>query len=186
MEKHKYKDYLKKYFDILYKMSREEISDIVMRNYYHEEERIKQLLDYGIDEIKVFGVFLNKIIFNAWNISKKDLSPIYKICKERPEFAKELRNNLNKSAEEDYIYGNAVRILEAIYCYNNFNNDEDVCRQYIDSIEKCELGTIKNIFNKQITAEQLNQIEEIMDNREEYDEEKNEKLIDSFKSYKYS
>lgn len=185
MEKYNYKDYYKKYFEILYKIGREGISEVVHFGYYQYEARFKRLLELGIDEEKIIGIYLNQIVYNHWNLNYHSLEFLHKLCVEKSEIAKKVIQNLYDSAEEDYIYGNAGRLLASIYCYLNFKNEYELCDKYIKYIEGSRIDTIKKIFKNSLSESQLNQIEELLESKEEYSESDNRELAQSFKKYTY-
>ena len=184
MEKYHYKDYLKKYFNALYRMGREGLSQVISFRYNYGEEKMSQLIDGGIDETEIIGIYLNKIIYDHWNFSYHKLEFLHTICKKKCNIAKKVRDNLYNSENEEYIYGNADRILESIYCYYNFESEKELCKKYIENIEESIVDIIKKIFKNSITEQQLNQIEQIIYSEEEYNEEENRELINCLKTYK--
>ena len=185
MEKYNYKDYFKKYFEILYKIGREGISEVFSLDHYNNQEKLKKLIDCGIDEAKLIGIYLNEIVYNHWRFNYSSLRFLHELCMEKNEITKNVIKNLYDSAQEDYIYGNAGRMLSSIYCYYNFDKEQELCKKYIEYIESSRMDTIKKTFKNNITESQLNIIEELITNQEEYSETDNKELVNSLKTYDY-
>jgi len=185
MEKYNYKNYFKKYFEILYKIGREGISEVLYLDCYNSEEKLKKLTNCGIDEAKLIGIYLNEIVYNHWRLNYGSLKVLHELCMKKNEIANNVIKNLYNSAQEGYIYGNALKMLSSIYCYYNFDKEQELCKKYIEYIENSTLDTIKKIFKNVISEVQLNEIEKLITDEKEYDEEENKELVNSLKTYDY-
>ena len=67
MEKYNYKDYLNKYFEMLYKMGREGINSIVTFPSYQLKEKLEKRINNGLNKEKIIGICINEIAFSEYS-----------------------------------------------------------------------------------------------------------------------
>lgn len=186
MEKHNYKDYLNKYFEMLYKMGREGINSIVTFPSYQVEEKLERRINNGLNREKIIGVCINQVVFNEYSFNYKSLKWLHEFCKNTPELAKGVSRALKVSINEDYIYANAEKLLNSIYVYNNYNIDQEVCIKYLFDLELCMIESMDKLFEYNITKEEIKSIKDYIINGKNYDENEVKPLVNLIKASKYN
>ena len=186
MEKYNYKDYLNKYFEMLYKMGREGINSIVTFPSYQLEEKLEKRINNGLNKEKIIGICINEIAFSEYSFNYKSLKWLHEFCKNTPELAKRVSRALEIASNEEYIYANAEKILNSIYVYNNYNIDQEICIKYIFDLELCMIASMDKLFENNITKEQIKSIKDYIVNGKNYNENEVKPLVNLIKASKYS
>ena len=178
---HENLNYLRKYFNALYKMGKESIH-VILSQYLHvnRDKNINRLLKCGIDKDKILSIYLESVAYNLSYIRNSNFKKLYLLCEnERDLIIKAIENLSN----DTYIEANSICIIKSIYCNSKVPHDERYL-EYLKYVEDDFLSSIGNVYNT-LPKDFIDRIINFVKGKEEFESNECITLINILKGYRY-
>lgn len=186
--RHKDKEYLKKYVNVLYEMGRESANVVLRRNYYSFNlNTVNEFIDAGVEKYKVYSMYLEANAYEMNYLYNHLIYDVYKLCKNEPEEAKKVIENLKSN---DDIFANAVVTIISVYCalknskkLETSKEDDDFYKNILSYLEESMLDSIGNMYNKKLPEDFVKKIVDFIKSDRDFEDGELKFIINATKSY---
>ncbi|MCI7442682.1 MAG: hypothetical protein MSA89_06300, partial [Clostridium sp.] len=186
--RHKDKEYLRKYINALYEMGRESANVVLRRNYYSFNlNTVNEFINVGVEKYKVYSMYLEANAYEINYLYSHLLYDVYKLCKNEPEEAKKIIENLKSN---DDIFANAAVTIISVYCALKNSNelevskeDDDFYKNILAYLEESMLDSIGNMYDKKLPENFVKKIVDFIKSDKDFEDEELKFIINATKSY---